>query len=124
MTRDKWVVEAKKRIGSDFEAVGACFLSQRAVASDKLRKQIRMSKTQLEHTVDAQDRWIRHKITRLAAVEVVLERHKLLGKLVWRIYDRFLKAMKKDAEIIVPGQKKPPVEKPAPELGNMKAAKE
>jgi hypothetical protein len=90
-----WVLEAKKRIGADFELAGSVFMGQRAMASEGVRKRLNLSKTQLEKTVQQQDAWIRTKLTRLVVLEVVLERRLLLGKLVWWLYDRMMARMKK-----------------------------
>jgi predicted metal-dependent hydrolase len=90
-----WALEAKKRIGADFELAGSLFMVQRAVVSEGVRKRLNLSKTQLEKTVQQQDAWIRTKLTRLSVLEVVLERRRLLGKLVWWLYDRMMARMKK-----------------------------
>lgn len=109
---DRWVVEAKKRIGSDFELAGSVFLMQRAMASEHVRKRFNLSRTQVEKTVQKQDQWIRARLTRVNVVEVVLEQHKLLGKLVWWLYDRLLARMKK-AVTMRPGAPAAPEGRPA-----------
>lgn len=38
---------------------------------------------------------MRTKLTRLTVLEVLLERRRLLGKLVWWLYDRLMEQMKK-----------------------------
>lgn len=90
-----WALEAKKRIGADFELTGSVFMVQRAMVSEGVRKRLNLSKTQLEKTVQQQDAWIRTKLTRINVLEVVLERRRLLGKLVWWLYDRMMTRMKK-----------------------------
>ena len=92
---DRWALAAKQRTGSDFELVASVFLMQRCMVSEGLRKRYNLSKTLLRTTVEAQDKWIRARLTRVNVVEVVLEKHKLLGWLVWRLYDRLMVRMKK-----------------------------
>jgi hypothetical protein len=102
-----WILETKKRIGADFELAGSVFIAQRAVVSEGVRKRLNLSKTQLEKTVQQQDAWIRRKLTCLNVLEVVLERRRLLGKLVWWLYDRMMRRMKKRP-------KKPATMRPVP----------
>jgi len=90
-----WTLETKKRIGADFEMAGSMLLVQRAMASDRVRKLLNLSKTQLEKTVQQQDGWIRAKLTRLNVLESVLERRYLLGKLVDWLCSRLIERVKK-----------------------------
>jgi len=90
-----WIVEAKTRIGQDYEYAGGALITQRAMVSKFVRKNLKLSKTQLEDMVGKQETWMRTKLSRLNILEVLLERRRLLGKVVWWLYRRMLEDLKK-----------------------------
>lgn len=90
-----WVWEGKKRINADYNIVIGALLAQRAVASEHIRKSYRLSKTELQKRVQQQDAWFQMILTERNTVNVVLERHWLLGKVVWWLCDRFGKRANK-----------------------------
>lgn len=90
-----WILEAKQRIGQDYEYAGGAMITQRAMVSKFVRKNLKLSKTQLEDLVSKQEAWMRAKFSRLNILEVLLERRRLLGKIVWWLYRRMMARMKK-----------------------------
>ncbi len=101
--RKDWAQETKKRIGGDFELLGGMLLTQRAMASEGWRKRMNLSKTQMDKLVAQQDAWARGTLTRLNVLEVVLERHRLLGKLMAWLFKRLLEKVNKPTMRPVPG---------------------
>jgi hypothetical protein len=93
--KNKPAQEARRRIAEDLQLLGSVVLTQRAAASERYRKLCNLSMTQLNKALAEQDSWMRTKLTRLNMLEVLLERRRLLGKLVWWAYDRLMKQMKK-----------------------------
>jgi hypothetical protein len=90
-----WILEAKTRIGQDYEYAGGAMITQRAMVSKFVRKNLKFSKTQLKGMVGNQEAWMRAKLSRLNILEVLLERRRLLGKIVWWLYRRMLEDLKK-----------------------------
>jgi len=90
-----WAQEAKKRINADYDMAIAALLTQRAVVSKHVRESYRLSKTQLQKRVQQQDEWFRAKLIQLNTVVIVLERRRLLGKVVWWLYGRLVERMNK-----------------------------
>ncbi len=93
--KKNWTAEARGRIGADFQLLGSVFITQRAAASERYRKMCGLSMTQLNKALPEQDSWIRTRLTRLNVLEVVLLRRRLLGKLVWWLYDRLTAQMRR-----------------------------
>jgi hypothetical protein len=109
-----WILEAKTRIGQDYEYAGGAMITQRAMVSKFVRKNLKFSKTQLEGMVGNQEAWMRAKLSRLNILEVLLERRRLLGKVVWWLYRRMLEDLKKPAMMRpVPGAAQPAKQKAA-----------
>jgi hypothetical protein len=65
------------------------------MVSKFVRKNLKFSKTQLKGMVGNQEAWMRAKLSRLNILEVLLERRRLLGKIVWWLYRRMLEDLKK-----------------------------
>lgn len=108
-----WIAEAKQRIGQDYEYAGGAMITQRAMVSKFVRKNLKFSKTQLEGMVGNQEAWMRAKFSRLNILEVLLERRRLLGKIVWWLYRRMLEDLKKPVMMRpVPGAAPPAKREP------------
>jgi len=90
-----WIQEGRKRFTADYNVVIGALLAQRAVASEHVRKSYRLSKTELQKRVQQQDAWFRAILTERNTLNVVLERHWLLGKVVWWLCGRFGKRANK-----------------------------
>jgi hypothetical protein len=90
-----WIQEGRKRFTADYNVVIGALLAQRAVASEHVRKSYRLSKTELQKRVQQQDAWFQTILTERNTLNVVLERHWLLGRVVWWLCDRFGKRANK-----------------------------
>jgi hypothetical protein len=110
-SRDRWALEAKRRIGVDFEKIAMAFVVQRAAVSERILRLYGFSKTQQRKAEVDSDIWLRGRLTRLCALEIILDRHKILGWLIWWMHDRLLKRMKRQV-LFRPGPPAPPASQP------------
>ncbi len=90
-----WTAEARTRIGKDFGKMVMTYAVQRAAVSDRVLRVYGFSKTQQRKAEEESDVWLRTRLTRLNVLEVVLERRRLIGKLVWWMYDRLTAQMQR-----------------------------
>jgi hypothetical protein len=99
-----WVAEARKRVQEDFKNVGSALFTEQVKANERMRKNFHLSKTQVRKAEVQHDEWLRMRLSRLSILEVVLERRRLLGKLVWWLYVRLARKMQKPPKMVpVPG---------------------
>jgi hypothetical protein len=93
--KKNWILEVKKKTGEYCETAIGAMIVQRALISNHQRKVYHLSKTMAKTMARRNVEWLQGTLSRLAVLEVLLKRRRILGKIVWWLYNRMVEQMKK-----------------------------
>jgi hypothetical protein len=93
--RKNWILEAKKKTSEYCETAIGAMIVQRALINNRQRKMYRLSKTMAKTMARGNVEWLQGTLSRLAVLEILLKRRRILGKIVWWLYKRMVEQMKK-----------------------------